>query len=243
MSHIKVTPRRARGPRRGRWNSLSSLSCSGPRGSDGIGVQAEEPRRQEVRRSEYPPAPSSTWAWASSRSRRSASAIAATSAHRPHALGIIERAFQSTSDFPAIFQNVLNKSLLARYELMTPTYQSIAIERPFNDFRPHPMVRAGDFPSLQPVTETGELKAGASLDSGENVSVKALRRNLPDLAADDCQRSARGYRPDPRLRRRYRSHLREHDVLRHVQREPGTPAGRSASLLGRPQQLGRGRPA
>jgi hypothetical protein len=89
-----------------------------------------------------------------------------------HALGIIERAFQSTSDFPAIFQNVLNKSLLARYELMTPTYQSIAIERPFNDFRPHPMVRAGDFPSLQPITETGELKAGASLDSGENVSVK-----------------------------------------------------------------------
>ncbi len=88
------------------------------------------------------------------------------------ALGIIERAFQSTSDFPAIFQNVLNKSLLARYELMTPTYQSIAIERPFNDFRPHPMVRAGDFPSLQPITETGELRAGASIDSGENVSVK-----------------------------------------------------------------------
>ena len=88
------------------------------------------------------------------------------------AMGIIERAFQSTSDFPAIFQNVLNKSLLARYELMTPTYQSVAIERPFNDFRPHPQVRAGDFPALQPVTETGELKSGASLDSGENVSVK-----------------------------------------------------------------------
>ena len=87
------------------------------------------------------------------------------------ALGIVERAFQSTSDFPAIFQNVLNKSLLARYELAIPTYQSIAVERPFNDFRPHPMVRAGDFPSLQPVTQTGELKAGASLDSGETVSV------------------------------------------------------------------------
>ena len=87
------------------------------------------------------------------------------------ALGIVERAFQSTSDFPAIFQNVLNKSLLARYELAVPTYQSIAVERPFNDFRPHPMVRAGDFPSLQPVTQAGELKSGNSLDSGETVSV------------------------------------------------------------------------
>ncbi len=61
------------------------------------------------------------------------------------AVDIIERAFQSTSDFPAIFQNVLNKSLLARYELAEPTYKRISIERQFNDFRPHPMIRAGEF--------------------------------------------------------------------------------------------------
>jgi hypothetical protein len=90
----------------------------------------------------------------------------------PHkAYEVLQRAFESTSDFPNIFQNVLNKSLLARYELVMPTYREIAIERPFNDFRPHPQIRAGEFPQLQPVSETGELKYGSSADSGENVSV------------------------------------------------------------------------
>lgn len=84
---------------------------------------------------------------------------------------ILKRAFESTSDFPSIFENVLNKSLLARYELHMPTYRELAIERPFNDFRPHPQIRAGEFPQLQPVSETGELKYGTSADDGENVSV------------------------------------------------------------------------
>jgi hypothetical protein len=84
---------------------------------------------------------------------------------------IFERAFQSTSDFPNIFMNVLNKSLLARYELHMPTYRQLAVERPFADFRPHPQIRAGEFPVLQPVSETGELKYGASVDSGEYISV------------------------------------------------------------------------
>jgi len=85
---------------------------------------------------------------------------------------IMARAFQATSDFPAIFQNVLNKSLLARYELAEPTYKRISIERQFNDFRPHPMVRAGEFPMLQPVTQAGEIKAGDTGDSGENITLK-----------------------------------------------------------------------
>jgi hypothetical protein len=84
---------------------------------------------------------------------------------------IFSRAFNSTSDFPNIFQNVLNKALLARYELHMPTYRELAVQRPFNDFRPHPQVRAGEFPLLQPVTETGEIKYGTSTDTGETVSV------------------------------------------------------------------------
>lgn len=86
---------------------------------------------------------------------------------------ILTRAFHSTSDFPSIFQNVLNKSLLARYELAQPTYRRIAAQRNFNDFRPHPQVRAGDFPQLQPVSETGEIQYGTSQDSKEQISVSA----------------------------------------------------------------------
>jgi hypothetical protein len=84
---------------------------------------------------------------------------------------IVTRAMMSTSDFPGIFANVLNKTLLARYQLAAPTYRELAIERPFNDFRPHPQVRAGDFPLPLPLTETGEIRAGNSLDSSETASV------------------------------------------------------------------------
>ena len=53
--------------------------------------------------------------------------------HRSHirtsqqAIDVLQRAFQTTSDFPAIFANVLNKTLLARYELAEPTYKLISI--------------------------------------------------------------------------------------------------------------------
>lgn len=89
---------------------------------------------------------------------------------------LITRAFQATADYPSIFANVLNKSMLARYTLQMPTYREIAIERPFNDFRPHPQIRAGEFPLPAPLTETGELTAGGSADNREDLTVKPYGR-------------------------------------------------------------------
>lgn len=86
------------------------------------------------------------------------------------------RSFHSTGDFPAIFENALNKTLLARYQLALPTYREIAIERTFVDFRPHSQVRTGEFPTLEEVPETGEIKAGTAIDSKESVSLKAYGR-------------------------------------------------------------------
>ena len=87
------------------------------------------------------------------------------------ALDIIARAWHSTSDFPAILENALNKTLLARYAVAMPTYRMVAAERTFQDFRPHPQVRAGDFPQPKPVLETGELRYGTAGESKEVVSV------------------------------------------------------------------------
>lgn len=70
-------------------------------------------------------------------------------------------ASHSTSDFPGIFENALNKVLLERYQLAEPTYRQISRRRDFTDFRAHPQVRAGDFPTLKPITETGEIKFGS----------------------------------------------------------------------------------
>ena len=66
----------------------------------------------------------------------------------------------SRSDFSGIFENALNKVLLDRYDVQAPTYRRIARKRNFNDFRVHPMVRAGDMPKLLPVGENGEIKFG-----------------------------------------------------------------------------------
>ncbi|TYB83964.1 head maturation protease, ClpP-related [Oceaniovalibus sp. ACAM 378] len=76
-------------------------------------------------------------------------------------------ASHSTSDFPAIFENALNKVLLERYQLAEPTYRQISRRRDFTDFRAHPQVRAGDFPTLQPVGENGEIKYGTFGESRE----------------------------------------------------------------------------
>jgi ATP-dependent protease ClpP protease subunit len=88
-------------------------------------------------------------------------------------LRVLEMASHSTSDFPAIFENALNKTLLERYNVQAPTYRAISRRRDFNDFRPHPMVRAGDFPKLQTVAQGGEIKMGTFGESRETALLRA----------------------------------------------------------------------
>jgi ATP-dependent protease ClpP protease subunit len=82
-------------------------------------------------------------------------------------LSVLQMASHSTSDFPAIFENALNKTLLERYQVQQPTYRDISRRRDFQDFRVHPMVRAGDFPELQAIAEGGEIKYGTVGESKE----------------------------------------------------------------------------
>lgn len=83
---------------------------------------------------------------------------------------ILTRASLTTSDFPAIFEGAINRSLEQRYAAATPTYRSIARQRNFRDFRPHTTVKVGDFPMLQKVLEAGEIKYGSFSEGKETVS-------------------------------------------------------------------------
>jgi hypothetical protein len=80
-------------------------------------------------------------------------------------------AMHTTSDFPLSLQNALNKELDRRYNEAAPTYRQIARQKTFRDFRPHPMVRPGDFPTLQPVGEGGEIKYGTIGEKAESVAL------------------------------------------------------------------------
>lgn len=86
---------------------------------------------------------------------------------------VLMSAFHTTSDFPELLENVLNKSLVARYREAQPTYRRIARQMSFADFRPHPMVKMGDFPEMEEVAENGEIKFGTFGDTKETVAVKS----------------------------------------------------------------------
>ncbi len=87
---------------------------------------------------------------------------------------LLQRAFHTASDFPLLLENVLNRSLAARYAMAQPTYRRIARQRTYQDFRDHSTVRVGDFPTLQPVSaDGGEVKSGTFGEAREKTSVKA----------------------------------------------------------------------
>lgn len=95
----------------------------------------------------------------------------------------------STSDFPIIFEASINRTLEGRYALAQPTYRRIARKQNFRDFRPHTTVKLGDFPMLEKVLETGEIKYGSFVEGKETVQAfsyaKAISVSRQMLINDD----------------------------------------------------------
>jgi hypothetical protein len=91
---------------------------------------------------------------------------------------LAERAFHTTSDFPALLSAAANKMLLAAYAPAAPTYRQIFLRRDFRDFKPHRHLRIGDFPVLQPLLENGEIQAGTMSESQEIVLLQTFARRI-----------------------------------------------------------------
>lgn len=84
---------------------------------------------------------------------------------------MLRSAMHTTSDFPILLENAVNRSLGASYQLAQPTYREIAVREDFNDFRPHTTVSVGDFPLLQTISEAGEIKFGTIGEKKESVAI------------------------------------------------------------------------
>ncbi|MFD1328288.1 phage major capsid protein [Mycoplana ramosa] len=91
---------------------------------------------------------------------------------------VLTRAFHSGSDFPAIFSSAINTVLERRYALAEPTYRRIARRRDFVDFRPHYAVSVGEFPMLEKLTESGEIKFGTFGESKEQIAVLPYAKGI-----------------------------------------------------------------
>ena len=102
---------------------------------------------------------------------------------------LAERAFHTTSDFPALLSAAANKMLLAAYAPAQPTYRTLFLRRDFRDFKPHRHLRVGDFPNLTPLSENGEIQAGTMSESQELVTLTTFARRIrvtrPMLVNDD----------------------------------------------------------
>lgn len=102
---------------------------------------------------------------------------------------IFTRASMTTSDFPIIFEGAINRTLEQRYALAQPTFKRFARKRNFRDFRPDTTVKLGDFPLLQKVLESGEIKYGSFVEGKEQVQAFsyaiALRVTRQMLINDD----------------------------------------------------------
>lgn len=91
---------------------------------------------------------------------------------------ILVRAFHTTSDFPAIFSSAINTTLERRYALALPTYRRISRRQDFVDFRPHYAVSIGEFPMLEKLTESGEIKFGTFGEGKEQIAVAPYAKGL-----------------------------------------------------------------
>lgn len=91
---------------------------------------------------------------------------------------ILRRAFHTTSDFPNILTDAINRRMVASYELARPTYRQIARRSDFTDFRTHHFIAAGNFPLPVAVGEGGEIKYGTFGDKKETLAVGAYAVGL-----------------------------------------------------------------
>ncbi len=102
---------------------------------------------------------------------------------------LAERAFHSSSDFPLLLADSMNKAMLADYELAMPTYRMFMGRRSFNDFKSHKFLRVGDFPALATMAEGGEITVGTISEGRETVTLatygKGVRVTRQMLVNDD----------------------------------------------------------
>lgn len=102
---------------------------------------------------------------------------------------LIERAYTTTSDFPAFLTEVGNRTLAPRFQAMLSPVVGLARRKTAADFRAFSELRLGTGMRLEPVNEHGELKSGSFVESKEAMRIasygKTFSMSFQALANDD----------------------------------------------------------
>lgn len=102
--------------------------------------------------------------------RMNRSEIVAMAMSRPQAAAGL-----TTSDFPNLLENTLNKLLVAAYTGAATTWQRFCRVTDLVDFRANPRYRIGTFSDLKEVNEAGNYEQGTVSDA-ERESIRAVRK-------------------------------------------------------------------
>lgn len=91
---------------------------------------------------------------------------------------IAAMAMHSTSDFPLILQDVMNKRLIAAYEAAPKTFMPFCKRRDVSDFKAIKTVALSGAPDLEEINEGGEYKHGTMSEEGQSYSLKTYGKML-----------------------------------------------------------------
>ncbi|WP_168793020.1 prohead protease/major capsid protein fusion protein [Paraburkholderia aromaticivorans] len=87
------------------------------------------------------------------------------------ALGLTRAGYNTTSDLPIVFGNVINRTLRDAYSAAPRSFTSWARQGSLTDFRPATRVMVDGALKLEKINETGEYKYGKLTDSGEVIQL------------------------------------------------------------------------
>lgn len=87
------------------------------------------------------------------------------------ALGLTRAGYNTTSDLPIVFGNVINRTLRDAYSAAPRSFTSWARQGTLTDFRPATRVMVDGALKLEKVNESGEYKYGRLIDGGEVIQL------------------------------------------------------------------------
>jgi HK97 family phage prohead protease len=89
---------------------------------------------------------------------------------------VVERALQSTSDFPLLLADTVNRTLRQAYEAAPAGVRRLGRQTTAKDFRAKHRLQFSTAPTLLPVNEHGEFKSGSMAEAQESYSVSTFGR-------------------------------------------------------------------
>ena len=84
----------------------------------------------------------------------------------------------TTSDFPNLVSNAMNKTALASYQAAASPLKMLGRQRSLSNFKTATSIRLGEMGRLEELTESGEITATSRAENGETMKLATYARGL-----------------------------------------------------------------